>query len=143
MRGFIHFNRGMLAMPLHWKLWLVLLVSMNLAAPLFFIERVEARAAIGALLISMVLMSALTSRFGFTRILGLGHVAWIPLISFLLTRLPYVPPADAFGLWLRAVIGLNATSLVIDAIDVARFVRGEREATVPGFDATRAETGEA
>ena len=130
MRAFIRFNRGILAMPLPWRLWLALLVATNLVAPLFFIEHVEARVVIGALLISMALMTALTARFGFSRILGLGHVAWIPLIGFLLTRVADVPLADAFGLWLRAVIVLDAISLVIDAIDVARFARGEREETV-------------
>ena len=132
MRSFLRFLRGMLGMPLHWQLWLGMLIGANLVAPLFFLEHVEAQATIAALLISMALMTALTARYGFSRILGLGHVAWIPLIGFLLTRLSEAPANDAFGVWLRVVIGLNATSLVIDAIDVARFVRGEREETVPG-----------
>ena len=130
MRAFIRFNWGILQMPLPWQLWLALLVSANLVAPLLFIEHVEARVVVGALLISVALMTYLTARFGFTRILGLGHVAWIPLIAFLSTRLSDIPSDDAFGLWLRAVIALDAASLVIDTIDVARFVRGEREETV-------------
>ncbi len=130
MRAFIRFHRGILEMPLPWQLWLVLLVSTNLVAPIFFIEHVEARVVVGALLISVALMTYLTARFGFTRILGLGHVAWIPLIAFLSTRLSDIPADGAFGLWLRAVIALDAASLVIDTIDVARFVRGEREETV-------------
>jgi hypothetical protein len=126
MHAFIRFNRGILAMPIHWRLWLALLVGTNLVVPLFFIERAEAQAAIGAFVTSMGLMTALTARFGFSRILGFGHVAWVPLLGFLLTRLSEVPMDDAFGLWLRVVIALDATSLVIDAIDVVRFVRGER-----------------
>jgi len=130
MQAFIRFNRGILAMPTHWQLWLALLVGTNLVAPLFFIERVEAQAAIGAFLASLLLMTVLTARFGFSRILGLGHVAWVPLLGFLLQRLSEVPAGDAFGLWLRALIVLDATSLVIDALDVVRFVRGERGETI-------------
>ena len=44
-----------------------------------------------------------------------------------------MPPNDAFGLWLRAVMVLNATSLVIDTVDVVRFLVGERAETVDGL----------
>jgi hypothetical protein len=133
MYAFIRFNRGILAMPIQWRLWLALLVGANLVVPLFFIERVEAQAVMGAFFFSMGLMTALTARFGFSRILGLGHVAWIPLLGFLLARLSEFPADDAFGLWLRVLIALDAIALVIDGIDVVRFVRGERGETVPGF----------
>jgi hypothetical protein len=131
MHAFIRFNRGILAMPVGWQVWLALLVGTNLVVPLFFIERVEAQAAIGAFMISIVLMTALTQRFGFSRILGFGHVAWVPLLAFLLARLGEVPLDDPLRLWLLVVIALNAVSLVIDSIVVVRYVRGERGETVP------------
>ena len=133
MHAFIRFNKGLLGMPLHWQVWLLGLVSTNLFAPLFFIRHVEAQLVVGALLVSMALMTVLTGRFGFSRILGLGHIAWIPLVAFLWTRLSDVPAGDAFGIWLRAVIALDAISLVIDAVDVVRFLRGDRAETVPGL----------
>ncbi len=79
----------------------------------------------------MVLVTALTARFGFSRIIGLGHIAWVPLLGFLWSQLPVLPATDAFGIWLRAVIVLNATSLVLDAVDAVRFARGDRAETVP------------
>ncbi len=121
-------------MPLHWQLWLGLLISANLIAPFFFLEHVEARVTIAALLLSITLMTALTARFGFSRILGLGHVAWLPLLAFLVVRVDEVPAATAFGVWLRAVIVLDAISLVLDAVDVVRFLRGDRAETVPGLE---------
>ncbi len=33
MRSFLRFHRGLLGMPLHWQLWLGLLISANLIAP--------------------------------------------------------------------------------------------------------------
>ncbi len=121
-------------MPPFWRLWLGILVGANLVAPLFFLDHVEARVTIAALLISMTLMTALTARFGFSRILGLGHVAWLPLLAFLIGRVTEVPASTGFGLWLRAVIVLDAISLVLDAVDVVRFLRGDRAETVPGLE---------
>lgn len=43
MRAFIKFNRGILKMPLHWQLWLTLLVTANMISPLFFLDRIEAQ----------------------------------------------------------------------------------------------------
>ena len=131
MNAFIRFNRGVLAMPLAWQGWLLLLVSANLVAPLFFLGHVEARVVIAALLLSMALMTGLTARWGFSRILGLGHiVAWLPLLWFLSARLSDVPAVDAFGFWIRSVVALNAASLAIDIVDVVRFVAGDRSETV-------------
>ncbi len=120
-------------MPLPWQAWLAMLIGANLVAPLFFLEHVEAQVTIGALLVSMALMTALTARFGFSRILGLGHAAWLPLLAFLVVRVAEVPATTAFGLWLRTVIVLDAISLVIDAVDVVRFLRGDRAETVAGL----------
>ncbi len=133
MRAFLRFNQGLLSMPPLWQAWLLALISANLIAPLFFLGRLEAQVVIAALVLSMVLMTILTGRFGFSRILGLGHIWWVPLLGFLWSRLVDVPPNDAFGLWLRAVMVLNATSLVIDTVDVVRFLVGERAETVDGL----------
>ncbi len=134
MRAFFRFNLGLLSMPLPWQAWLAMLIGANLVAPLFFLEHVEAQVTIAALFISMTLMTALTGRFGFSRILGVGHVAWLPLLAFLVARVTEVPATTAFGLWLRTVIVLDAISLVLDAVDVVRFLRGDRAETVPGLE---------
>ena len=131
MHAFKRFNQGLLAMPRHLQAWVLLLIGVNLVTPLFFLGRVEAQVVLAAGMVGMVLMTALTGRFGFSRIIGLGHIAWVPLLGFLWIRLSDVPATDAFGLWLRAVIMLDAISLGFDAVDVARFLRGDRTETVP------------
>ena len=133
MRAFIKFNKGMMRLPIHWRLWLLLLVTANLIVPLFHLHRLEAQVVIGTLLISMMIMTGLTALTGFTRLLGLGHILWVPLLYWLWTRLGQIPPDDVFGMWVRALMVLNALSLVIDVIDVARFVKGEREEVVKGL----------
>ncbi len=133
MRAFIEFNKGIMKMPLPWRLWLMLLVTLNLVVPLFFLHRLEARLVLGALLVSMTLMTILTGAFGFTRILGLGHIFWLPLLCFLWIRLSYVPAEDFFGLWIRVLFTLNVVSLLLDAIDVTRYIAGDRQETVRGL----------
>lgn len=133
MRAFIKFNQGMLRMPIHWRLWLSALVALNLVAPLFFLGHLEAKIVVVTLMASMTLMTALTARFGFTRILGAGHVLWIPMLYFLWTRLGAIPTGDVFGVWIRALIALNVISLAFDGVDVIRYVAGDRAETVKGL----------
>ena len=133
MRAFIKFNKGMMKMPFHWQLWLVLLLTVNLIVPFFYIDRVEAQVVLAVLVASFVLSTILTARVGFTRLLGLGHILWIPLLWFLWTRLVQNPPHDLFGIWIRTLMTLNAMSLVIDAVDVIRYIAGDRAETVKGL----------
>ena len=133
MNAFIKLNKGLFKMSLPWKLWLSLLVAANLFVPMFYFQQLEAQIVLGTMAAHLALMTYLTSRFGFTRILGLGHIFWIPLLGFLLTRLGNIPAGDAYGAWLRALIVLNSVSLVIDAVDVIRYIAGDREETVAGL----------
>ncbi len=139
MHAFKRFNQGLLALPLHLRAWVLLLISVNLVTPLFFLEHVEAQAVLTAGALGMVLMTALTARFGFSRIIGVGHIAWVPLLGFVWSQLPDIPATDAFGIWLRAVIVLDVTSLVLDAVDAVRFARGDRAETVQTLAPARGE----
>jgi len=133
MQGFIKFNKGILRMSCPVKTWLLLLVAANAVAPLLFLQRVEAQAVLAAMMIGGTLMSLLTARFGFTRILGLGHILWIPLVGWLAFRLGQIPADDAFGMWIRGVMLLNTVSLMIDTADVVRFAAGDRKELVAGL----------
>ena len=37
---------------------------------------------------------------------------------------------EAFGVWIRVLIAVNMISLLIDAVEVVRYLKGEREETV-------------
>ena len=133
MNAFIKFNKGILKMPLPWKLWLMLLIFVNMIVPLFYLDRLEAKVVLLAIVASMILMVTLTKLTGFTRLLGLGHIFWIPLLLFLGTRFAEIPANDSFGIWVRMLMVLNAISLVIDGIDVGRYIAGDRAETVTGL----------
>ena len=130
MRAFIKFNKGMMRMPIHWQLWIMLLVTFNLIIPLFFLDRLEAQVVVGAIVASMILMTVLTAVSGFTRLLGLGHIFWVPLLYFLWMRLEQNPADDFFGIWMRGLMLVNAVSLIIDTVDVGRYIAGDRKETV-------------
>ncbi len=120
IQGVVKFHRGVMKMHPVLRMWLMLLMGLNMVVPLFFIGRLEAQVIFLTQVVSAALMMALTGKFGFTRILGAGHVLWIPLVYFLWTRLGENPANDFFGVWLRAVLVLNGISLVIDLVDVLR-----------------------
>ena len=61
MDAFITFNKGLLGMPLHWQLWLVLLVAANLIGPLVFWKRTEAKVVLAVFLTGATLMIVLTA----------------------------------------------------------------------------------
>ncbi len=130
MNAFIKFNKGIMKMPLRWQPWLMLLVTVNFLTPLFFITRLEAQIVLLTFVAGTMLMTFITSISGFTRLLGLGHILWIPLLYFLWSRLSENPANEFFGIWIRVLMILNALSLIIDVIDVVRYISGEREETV-------------
>ena len=63
-------------------------------------------------------------------VLGIGHVAWVPMVYWLWTRLDLAPEGSLFRYWLLATIVLGSLSLLIDAADVIRYLRGERSPTL-------------
>ena len=130
MNAFIRFNRGLLRLPIGVRLWMLLLVSANLILPVIYFQQSEARIVLLTFLAGFLLMVLITGTSGFTRLLGLGHIFWIPLVLFLVSRLNSIPATDAYGIWVRSVIMINTISLVLDAVDVVRFARGERSEIV-------------
>ena len=117
-------------MPLGWRLWVAVLIAVNAVAPLFFLDRPEARWTLAAITFAGWVMALLTAWRGFTRLLGAGHAPWLILVPWLVSRWPEAPLDTPFGLWLRIVVAINAASLILDAADVVRYLAGDRAETV-------------
>jgi hypothetical protein len=130
IRGIAALYTGLRGMLWPWQLWVGLLAALNLIAPLAFLDRPDAQwtlAAIGAAAVSMVALARIQ---GFTRLLGLGHIWWIPLIGYLLDRGALSNPGlnrEWFVLWRDAVVAANGLSSVIDATDIGRYLAGDRK----------------
>jgi hypothetical protein len=126
MKSMMKLMRTMMIMPIHWQVWLGVLVTANMVVPFFFIHMLEAQVVLAAAIVGMVIMSIIFNVKGFVRLLGIGHIAWLPLVFWLWTRLDHAPADSIFGYWLMVVVVLNSLSLIIDTIDVLRYVKGER-----------------
>jgi hypothetical protein len=85
--------------------------------------------AVGPLIALMVV----TQR-GLTRLSGLIHLPWVPFAIYLGLRLftdrlgPPLSPADGlfYYAWLQVVFWSTCLCLLLDAVDVLRWIRGER-----------------
>lgn len=120
--------RKILGMEFPWNIWVGILGGVNVIGGLWFWSSAEGKATIAAMVAAFVVMVGIYSRFGFVRLLGLGHIlSWVPLLVFLGVSLRGPEPEGAFRTWIWCVVILNGISLVIDVADVVRYARGERK----------------
>ncbi len=127
MSAMIDFLRTMLTLPKPWVAWVMLLMTVNMVIPMFYLYTPEGRVVLGAMMFGAALQTAIFSAKGFVRLLGIGHILWVPMIVWLWGRLDLAEVGSFFRYWLLATMILNAVSLIIDAADVFRYARGERE----------------
>jgi len=121
---FIGFNKAILSMPKPWQAWVVILVLANLVLPFFFAGKAEAIDVLIGTVTGMLFMMTLFSKFGFVRLLGLGHFPWLFTVPWLGLQLSRNTEGGLFYYWLFAVVVLDSISLVIDAVEVVRYWRG-------------------
>lgn len=132
LEAMVRFTMGVLRSKPLVLVWMILLILANGIAPLLFLARLEAQVVFATFLLSIGLMTWLTARYGFSRILGLGHVLWVPMVIFLLVRANALE-MDAYGIWVGTVVVLNVISLMIDVRDVMQYVRGAKDEVVKGL----------
>jgi hypothetical protein len=107
------------------RLWCAWLVGVNVAC-LYFIVHIEAQVALAVTAIAVAGQTLIYQRIGFTRILGSTHVLWIPMFAWMTTRIETIMTEPALADWLVLLFATNMVSMVVDAIDAVRFLRGER-----------------
>ena len=110
-------------LPRVWSYWLVGINTAGFA----FVNHLEAQVLIGSVVLALGTMAFMYRRYGFVRLMGLGHLSWLAVVPWLAYRATQLTP-DLAGLrfWLVAVCITNVLSLFIDTSDVTRFLRGER-----------------
>jgi len=108
------------------RIWGAWLIAVN-AACLLFIQHIEARVTLGAVGMAVLAQALIYQRKRFIRLLGVTHVLWVPMLTWIALRLDTLPKEEtAFHVWLITLIATNAVSLAIDAWDATRFILGER-----------------
>ena len=124
MTGFI---RGIGTLPKPWWIWIGLLMAANMCMPFFFIGTLEAKLVLVATMIAAGMQMAVFAHLGFVRLLGIGHILpWVPLLIWLGSRLGGIGTETPLGVWILALILLDGISLVIDFVDVGRYILGDR-----------------
>lgn len=124
MNNPLGFFSDLLRQPAWIPAWVGFLAIINLASVLFWSEPL-ARLVLATFMISAFLMMALYARFGFDKILGLGHILWIGLLPYLLIRLPDAPAG--FRSYLIVLALAIAVSLVFDVVDVWKYLAGRQK----------------
>jgi hypothetical protein len=118
MRNPFRFFVELMQQPVWITVWVFYLMVINLASVGFWHEPL-AKLIFVTFMISAVLMMGLYSRFGFEKILGLGQIFWVPLLIYIIVRLPGI---DALFRSYLIVLSISiAISLVFDIADVWKY----------------------
>jgi hypothetical protein len=112
MRNPFGFFIELLQQPVWIPIWVFYLMVINVASVSFWHEPL-AKLIFITFMISAMLMMGLYSRFGFEKVLGLGHILWIPLLAYVLMQLP-ANEASSVSI---------AISLVFDIVDVWKYFK--------------------
>lgn len=85
---------------------------------------------LAAMMLGGMIMAVVYAKLGFVRLLGVGHFHWTPMLVWLYGRLDGARADPAFYYWVLALLAVNSASLIIDIVDVGRYLAGEREPTL-------------
>jgi len=118
MRNPFRFFVELIQQPIWVSIWLLFLMIVNFASVAFWNELL-AKVILITFILSAIFMMGLYSRFGFEKILGLGHILWIPLLVYVLLEIQAAE--GAFKIYL-IIMSISLTiSLVFDIIDVWKY----------------------
>ncbi len=115
--------------PIWVIFWLGFMAIVFLLSLPFAFQRKEAMwIAISTLLLAPLIMVGLYHKFGFTRILGLGHIlGWAPALFFALRhKRDWQNCARLGDKYIMLALGTMAVSLLFDITDVFRFLASQQ-----------------
>lgn len=118
MRNPFRFFVELMLQPAWIPIWVFFLMIVNVASVGFWNEPL-AKIIFVTFMLSAMLMMGLYSRFGFEKILGMGHIVWIPLLIYVLMEIPTA--RDTFKSYLIILSISIVTSLVFDIVDVWKY----------------------
>lgn len=119
LRFFVELGRQRLSIVC----WVYYLVVLNFSSAFFWDEPL-AKVIFFTFAVSAFTIIALYSLFGFRKIMGVGHIYWVPLVHFLVRQIN-----DAGGRYRAYLIVLTVSiiiSLIFDTIDAWKYFTGRR-----------------
>jgi len=125
MKALFDFLKNIFKMPMASWPWMAGLPLINLSS-ILFLPRTEAWVVLGTGLLAATIMTALHAKLGYVRLLGIGHFVWIPMLIWLGFRLDNIVEGTLFQGWIITLMAMNTVSLLLDIIDLIRYLRGDR-----------------
>lgn len=125
MKALVDFLKNIFKMPMAWWPWMAGLPLINLSS-IFFLPRTEAWVVLGTGLLAATIMTVLHAKLGYVRLLGIGHFVWIPMLIWLGFRLDNILEGTLFRGWILTLMVMDTVSLLLDIIDLIRYLRGDR-----------------
>ena len=127
MRNPFKFFVELMQQPVWIPVWVFYLVLINMVSVIYWPEPL-AKLIFITFMISAMLMMGLFSRVGFEKVLGLGHIFWVPLLAYVLIVLPTVE--SSFKRYLVVFSISVAISLVFDFVDVWKYMVNRSDTSV-------------
>jgi len=106
--------------------WGALLNVPQLIGGLVFITSIEGQLVLATLIFTLIVAGQIHKKTPFSRLIGLCHLPWLPLLPWLVYRLQTVEHSDPLQVWGYYVTVVIAISLIFDAVDVYRYRKGEK-----------------
>ena len=98
--------------------WVYYLIILNCASVLFW-NKPLAKVIFFTFIISAFSIMGLFSRFGYAKIMGLGHIFWVPLVFFLFQQINY--SSGKYRSYLIVLTLSIIISLIFDTVDVWKY----------------------
>lgn len=125
-----------LRFPIPLRLWIGTLIVINMGGIALY-EGPEVMAAAIIFNVGAMIMSYIYSQHGFVRLLGVGHIGWPPMMAWIwFVRLPEIED-ESLHSWLTALVVINGLSVILDTMDVIKYINGEKKPTMY-WDKTKA-----
>lgn len=109
------------------RTWGALLNIPQLLGGLAFILFVEGQVIFVTIVFTLIVAGQIHKRSPFSRLTGLCHIPWVAMLPWLIYRLQVYEHLVYLKVWAYYVAVVVAISLVFDVIDIARYLRGERQ----------------
>ena len=118
------FSEGVHSLPWYWILWIYWMMLVNGLLPMFFLPKFTAIIVLASSLTGLFVGLTLTHAMGYSKILGLMHFPWIPMVCFQVYYLCGLNfrLESLHGYWLFSSLVVSIVSLVIDAKDVYEYL---------------------
>ncbi len=123
LRNPFRFFIELMQQPVWILAWVLILTIGNVASVGFWNEPL-AKVIFVTFMLSAMLMMGLYSRFGFDKILGVGHILWIPLLVYMLMEIPTA--RKTFKGYLIVLSISIIISLVFDIVDVWKYFTSQK-----------------